>query len=192
MKKAFSLIEVVLALIVVAIVSVSIPIIIKQTNVANTKALTQESILNAKTYMSLVLKSAFTCDYISENENTLVPIFNDTNFYESNFISDDGRRNFQPKTGANLDKACPESITNIKSIANFTGNVNMEATKERDYILSSTYNVTVSNFNSNNDIKRIDIKTKAYDKQSHETEVTLSGFAVNIGDSGLLNTKEWQ
>ncbi|MFC2492347.1 MAG: prepilin-type N-terminal cleavage/methylation domain-containing protein, partial [Campylobacter curvus] len=59
-RRGFSLIELILSIVIVAIVSLSLPLVMKLTSQTNAKAMTQESIMIAKTYMSLILKAPFS------------------------------------------------------------------------------------------------------------------------------------
>ncbi|MDR3178191.1 MAG: prepilin-type N-terminal cleavage/methylation domain-containing protein [Campylobacteraceae bacterium] len=55
MKKAFSLIELVVTIVIVGIVSMSFPLILRQTSANVAFAMQQEAILEAKTYMGTIL-----------------------------------------------------------------------------------------------------------------------------------------
>lgn len=172
-RGGFSLLELVLSIIVVAIVSVSVPTIISQTSQANAKSLLQESVMNAKTYMTLVLKSPFTCAHISTNPNSPLPIFYGervdgvyNNFYQEWNLNGDGRRFFLPKisrttapvsqNNVNLNLACGSGAQ--KSINDFSGNrvdgINNTFTVDpnpksgrisRDFIVGSTYTTDITN-----------------------------------------------
>ena len=68
-KRGFSLIELILSIVVVAIISTSIPLVLKTTSELNQKAVTQESLMNAKTYMGLILKAPFSDKVIKVSTN---------------------------------------------------------------------------------------------------------------------------
>lgn len=206
------MIELILAIVVVAIVGVSVPFILKHANTMNTKSVVQESVLNAKTYMALILKSPFTCDYIEDkdNEGQLFPMFYDGNsdFYAKNGLNGFNRRNFQPREGRNLSKKCSNnSKYTLKSIDDFAA---VDADKlevnnpTRDFIVGSKYKVEVELLKNdpfrvaggvahNNDVKRVTINTTAHDGDSkNEITIGLTGFASNIGDSPILEIRDFE
>lgn len=66
MRKAFSLIELILAIVIVAICTMAIPNMVAQTAESNIFAIKQELILNAKTTMSHVIKTPWDSSYLSQ------------------------------------------------------------------------------------------------------------------------------
>ena len=107
-KRGFSLIELILSIVVVAIISTSIPLVLKTTSELNQKAVTQESLMNAKTYMGLILKAPFSDKVIKVSTNIggssaetayffpiiLKPGDHRNEFYKINKITGDGHRVF--------------------------------------------------------------------------------------------------
>ncbi|AQW85977.1 hypothetical protein CPIN18020_0768 [Campylobacter pinnipediorum subsp. caledonicus] len=73
--RGFSLIEVIVSIVIIAITSLSVPMIISVTSEANLRFTIQEMLLNAKTYLNTVLKSQYTCAYIGENPSSPMPRF---------------------------------------------------------------------------------------------------------------------
>ncbi|WP_069636655.1 prepilin-type N-terminal cleavage/methylation domain-containing protein [Campylobacter pinnipediorum] len=73
--RGFSLIEVIVSIVIIAITSLSVPVIISVTSEANLRFTIQEMLLNAKTYLNTVLKSQYTCAYIRENPSSPMPRF---------------------------------------------------------------------------------------------------------------------
>ncbi|MBR8464387.1 prepilin-type N-terminal cleavage/methylation domain-containing protein [Campylobacter sp. faydin G-24] len=196
-RAGFSLIEAVLSIIIISLISTGVPLIIKQISQTNKTSLLQESVMNAKTYLITTLNAPFTCEHINNNPNELLPIFYgnlNTNgeyidFYKKWHIQGDGRRNFMPKDGVNLNKSC--GANDIKSINDFSGeNFNLNG-NNLDFIISSAYQIDVKNdnkiFNENEDIKHIKVIAT-----NNDTQINLSGFVANIGDAAELNTKEWR
>ena len=59
-RGGFSLIELILSVLVVAIVSASLPLAVRTTSNLSEQSLMQEGLMNAKTYMSLILKAPFS------------------------------------------------------------------------------------------------------------------------------------
>ncbi|OPA77170.1 hypothetical protein BFG04_02735 [Campylobacter pinnipediorum subsp. pinnipediorum] len=73
--RGFSLIEVIVSIVIIAITSLSVPVIISVTSEANLRFTIQEMLLNAKTFLNTVLKSQYTCAYIRENPSSPMPRF---------------------------------------------------------------------------------------------------------------------
>lgn len=217
-RRGFSLIELILSIVIVAIVSLSLPLVMKLTSQTNAKAMTQESIMNAKTYMSLILKAPFSKETVKTSNGALSPRvyeggdIDEPTFYEKFGLNGDGRRIFYnknnpknfidrpPTTGNN------EEYISKKSIDDFATKeltINYDKDKgiklKRDYVVKSQYSVKVNDGSntfkgaSNNDIKEVVIQAISYgESQGIKTDVTIRGFVANIGDSGFLITKVWR
>ena len=152
-KRGFSLIELILSIVVVAIISTSIPLVLKTTSELNQKAVTQESLMNAKTYMGLILKAPFSnriikISNVSASAETayffpiiLKPGDKRNEFYKINKITGDGHRVFAYENSPDL---APE--TAVRSVDYYkTKNKNLNtANQSRDYIVGSDYEVRVS------------------------------------------------
>ena len=207
-KKGFSLIELILSIIVVAVVSVSIPLVLKTTSELNQKAITQESLMNAKTYMGLILKAPFSNRIVkvTQGGNTayFFPIILEPNdkrneFYKVNKIGGDGHRSF-----AYINSGELTTDNDVKSVDFYDDkDKNLEtANQSRDYIVGSSYKVSVKEtkgyFKPNlglkdRDVKEIVVTSTSYkDGGKSSTTSVLKAYAFNLGESGSLNTKEWK
>ena len=209
-KKAFSLIELVISIVIISIISISVPVIINQISNANAKSLTQESILNAKTFIGLILRSPYSCQVA----NGVTPFFYENGFYGTNLdfytklgLVGSERREFMAVADkGDLSQACP-TTSSRQSIDNFDKTEpEVDIGLARDYIVSSTYKTTITpssfgevNLNqvfplkhNFNDIKIVNVSVVVYGKNSKlATEVNLVGFAANTGDNAALGEKVW-
>ena len=212
-KRGFSLIELILSIIVVAIISISIPLVLKTTSELNQKAVTQESLMNAKTYMGLILKAPFSDKVIKVSTNIggssaetayffpiiLKPGDHRNEFYKINKITGDGHRVFAYTNSSDL---APD--TAVRSVDYYkTKNKNLNtANQSRDYIVGSDYNVIVNESNGwfkpnlgldNSDVKEIVVTATSYKNDTkQETTSVLRAYAFNLGEGGSLNTKAWK
>ena len=211
-KRGFSLIELILSIIVVAIVSISIPLVLKTTSELNQKAITQESLMNAKTYIGLILKAPFSnriikASSVSASANTayffpiiLKPGDKRNEFYKINKITGDGHRVFAYENSPDLEP--PDAL--IRSVDYYEKrNKNLNTTNQnRDYIVGSEYNATIKKGNGDfkpnlslksSDVKEIIVTATAYKNDTkQETTSVLKAYAFNLGESGSLNTKVWK
>ena len=212
-KRGFSLIELILSIVVVAIISTSIPLVLKTTSELNQKAVTQGSLMNAKTYMGLILKAPFSDKVIKVSTNIggssaetayFFPIIlksgdHRNEFYKINKITGDGHRVFAYENSPDL---APD--TAVRSVNYYeTRNKNLNtANQSRDYIVGSEYNVRIKNGNGdfkpnlgldNSDVKEIIITATSYKNDTkQETTSVLRAYAFNLGEGGSLNTKAWK
>ena len=213
-KRGFSLIELILSIVVVAIISTSIPLVLKTTSELNQKAVTQESLMNAKTYMGLILKAPFSDKVIKVSTNIggssaetayffpiiLKPGDHRNEFYKINKITGDGHRVFAYENSPDL---APD--TAVRSV-DYYGRIldkNLNTTNQnRDYIVGSDYNVIVNESNGwfkpnlgldNSDVKEIVVTATSYKNNTkQETTSVLRAYAFNLGEGGSLNTKVWK
>ena len=213
-KRGFSLIELILSIVVVAIISTSIPLVLKTTSELNQKAVTQESLMNAKTYMGLILKAPFSDKVIKVSTNIggssaemayffpiiLKPGDHRNEFYKINKITGDGHRVFAYTNSSDL---APD--TAVRSV-DYYGRIldkNLNTTNQnRDYIVGSDYNVIVNESNGwfkpnlaldNSDVKEIVVTATSYKNDTkQETTSVLRAYAFNLGEGGSLNTKAWK
>ena len=213
-KRGFSLIELILSIVVVAIISTSIPLVLKTTSELNQKAVTQESLMNAKTYMGLILKAPFSDKVIKVSTNIggssaetayffpiiLKPGDHRNEFYKINKITGDGHRVFAYENSPDL-----ASDTAVRSV-DYYGRIldkNLNTTNQnRDYIVGSDYNVIVNESNGwfkpnlgldNSDVKEIVVTATSYKNDTkQETTSVLRAYAFNLGEGGSLNTKAWK
>ena len=212
-KRGFSLIELILSIVVVAIISTSIPLVLKTTSELNQKAVTQESLMNAKTYMGLILKAPFSDKVIKVSTNIggssaetayffpiiLKPGDHRNEFYKINKITGDGHRVFAYTNSSDL---VPD--TAVRSVDYYkTKNKNLNtANQSRDYIVGSDYEVRVSEDKGwfkpnlaldNSDVKEIIVTATSYKNNTkQETTSVLRAYAFNLGEGGSLNTKAWK
>ena len=211
-KRGFSLIELILSIIVVAIVSISIPLVLKTTSELNQKAITQESLMNAKTYIGLILKAPFSnriikASSVSASADTayffpiiLKPGDKRNEFYKINKITGDGHRVFAYENSPDLEP--PDAL--IRSVDYYSKrNKNLNtANQSRDYIVGSEYNATIKKGNGDfkpnlslksSDVKEIIVTVTSYKNDTkQETTSVLKAYAFNLGESGSLNTKVWK
>ena len=213
-KRGFSLIELILSIVVVAIISTSIPLVLKTTSELNQKAVTQESLMNAKTYMGLILKAPFSDKVIKVSTNIggssaemayffpiiLKPGDHRNEFYKINKITGDGHRVFAYTNSSDL---APD--TAVRSV-DYYGRIldkNLNTTNQnRDYIVGSDYNVIVNESNGwfkpnlgldNSDVKEIVVTATSYKNDTKQkTTSVLRAYAFNLGEGGSLNTKVWK
>ena len=212
-KRGFSLIELILSIVVVAIISTSIPLVLKTTSELNQKAVTQESLMNAKTYMGLILKAPFSDKVIKVSTNIggssaetayffpiiLKPGDHRNEFYKINKITGDGHRVFAYTNSPDLARD-----TAVRSVDYYkTKNKNLNtANQSRDYIVGSDYEVSVSEDKGwfkpnlgldNSDVKEIVVTATSYKNDTkQETTSVLRAYAFNLGEGGSLNTKAWK
>ena len=212
-KRGFSLIELILSIVVVAIISTSIPLVLKTTSELNQKAVTQESLMNAKTYMGLILKAPFSDKVIKVSTNVggssaetayffpiiLKPGDKRSEFYKINKITGDGHRVFAYTNSSDLARD-----TAVRSVDYYkTKNKNLNtANQSRDYIVGSDYEVRVSEDKGwfkpnlaldNSDVKEIIVTATSYKNNTkQETTSVLRAYAFNLGEGGSLNTKAWK
>ena len=212
-KRGFSLIELILSIVVVAIISTSIPLVLKTTSELNQKAVTQESLMNAKTYMGLILKAPFSDKVIKVSTNIggssaetayffpiiLKPGDKRNEFYKINKITGDGHRVFAYTNSSDL---APDAA--VRSVDYYkTKNKNLNtANQNRDYIVGSDYEVRVSEDKGwfkpnlgldNSDVKEIVVTATSYKNDTkQETTSVLRAYAFNLGEGGSLNTKAWK
>ena len=211
-KRGFSLIELILSIIVVAIVSISIPLVLKTTSELNQKAITQESLMNAKTYIGLILKAPFSnriikASNVSTSAETayffpiiLKPGDQRNEFYKINKITGDGHRVFAYENSPDLEPP-DTSIRSVDYYEKRNKNLNT-ANQTRDYIVGSEYNATIKSGNGDfkpnlplkiSDVKEIIVTATAYKNDTkQETTSVLKAYAFNLGESGSLNTKVWK
>ena len=211
-KRGFSLIELILSIVVVAIISTSIPLVLKTTSELNQKAVTQESLMNAKTYMGLILKAPFSnriikISNVSASAETayffpiiLKPGDKRNEFYKINKITGDGHRVFAYENSPDL--APDTAVRSVDYYGRISDKNLNTANQNRDYIVGSDYNVIVNESNGwfkpnlgldNSDVKEIIVTATSYKNNTkQETTSVLRAYAFNLGEGGSLNTKAWK
>ena len=212
-KRGFSLIELILSIVIVAIISTSIPLVLKTTSELNQKAVTQESLMNAKTYMGLILKAPFSDKVIKVSTNIggsssetayffpiiLKPGDHRNEFYKINKITGDGHRVFAYTNSSDL--ALDTAVRSVDYYKTKNKNLNT-ANQSRDYIVGSDYEVRVSEDKGwfkpnlaldNSDVKEIVVTATSYKNDTKQkTTSVLRAYAFNLGEGGSLNTKAWK
>ena len=212
-KRGFSLIELILSIVVVAIISTSIPLVLKTTSELNQKAVTQESLMNAKTYMGLILKAPFSDKVIKVSTSIggssaetayffpiiLKPGDHRNEFYKINKITGDGHRVFAYTNSSDL--ALDTAVRSVDYYKTKNKNLNT-ANQSRDYIVGSDYEVRVSEDKGwfkpnlaldNSDVKEIVVTATSYKNDTkQETTSVLRAYPFNLGEGGSLNTKAWK
>lgn len=208
-KRGFSLIELILSIVVVAVVSTSIPLVLKTTSELNQKAVTQESLMNAKTYMGLILKAPFSDKIVKVTQDGnaayFFPIILEPNdkrneFYKVNKIGGDGHRGFAYSNSDLL--STDNSVKSVEFYKTKNKNLNgTDANHNRDYIVGSSYEVSVTNGKGDfkpvlglkdSDVKEIIVTATSYKDSKSSTTSVLKAYAFNLGESGSLSTKEWK
>ena len=213
-KRGFSFIELILSIVVVAIISTSIPLVLKTTSELNQKAVTQESLMNAKTYMGLILKAPFSDKVIKVSTNIggssaetayffpiiLKPGDHRNEFYKINKITGDGHRVFAYENSPDL--APDTAVRSVDYYGRILDKNLNTANQSRDYIVGSDYNVIVNESNGwfkpnlgldNSDVKEIIVTATSYKNNTkQETTSVLRAYAFNLGEGGSLNTKAWK
>ena len=166
MKKAFSLIELVVTIVVVAIVSLAVPNVIKQISTSNARSLTQESILNAKTYLGLIMQSLYSCEGLNSNSTAGdIPFLYPSTQYGNNTDYADAigiRRRFSsirkqlPVTNlSSMTKKC-NGIMNATIIDEYNGatpDVTVGGGIERDFIVNAVYTTQISTGDTDSTIR---------------------------------------
>ena len=213
-KRGFSLIELILSIVVVAIISTSIPLVLKTTSELNQKAVTQGSLMNAKTYMGLILKAPFSDKVIKVSTNIggssaetayffpiiLKPGDHRNEFYKINKITGDGHRVFAYENSPDL--APDTAVRSVDYYGRILDKNLNTANQSRDYIVGSDYEVRVSEDKGwfkpnlgldNSDVKEIVVTATSYKHDTKQkTTSVLRAYAFNLGEGGSLNTKAWK
>jgi putative prepilin-type N-cleavage/methylation domain protein len=212
MRRGFSLIELILSIVVVGISVIAIPKVLSQTTSNNQRGLMQQSVMDTKTRMALVLKSPYACvGNLLSISSDKTPIFGNTvgipgnNFYTVNgIVADVGtRRQFgNYKTNAAMD---PQPCIDPNDISVNSFNTNVDGVEpitiqtsqlygSRDNIISSTINTATQQRNMQgaaaNDITEI-IMTTTTTMGSDTQNIILRAYAANIGDSPNILSRSW-
>lgn len=214
MRKAFSMIELIVSIVILGITLMTVPTLLSQTAYNNESALIQESVMDAKTRMAVVLRAPWGCynnnaDYIANITSSRSPIFgNKADFYTRNglpnnrldrrrvfYNGNDGGANCAPAGGENLDTYIGQINAPRAPVIDATG----EFAYTRDSIINTTIATGVvtgdMSGNANADIKEVTItvttantSAKAADG-SHQ--IALRAYSANIGDRPDIQTKAW-
>ncbi|WP_170000856.1 type II secretion system protein [Campylobacter sp. RM16189] len=197
MRRGFSLLELVISIVVMGIVFLSIPTIVMQNAKNNTSAIIQQSVMDTKTRMALILKAPWGCENNTSLIGNSTPIFNGNpadNFYTKNSISTSNRRTFSNKSGDDCLALVEKSISSFDSNKSLDFNVSSKTTTyNRDNVVSATMKTKVDKKDmtgaTNNNIKVIEINTTAH--TIPDTNIVLRAYSANIGDSPKIQTRSW-
>ena len=198
-KKGFSLIELILSIVIVGLTMATVPNLIAKVSENNRLALVQESVMDGKTRMGLVLTAPWGCTNDISLQLAPTPIFGGlANFYALNGIDGTRRRNFSTIA---RDAACASWEQNLDSYNNRINmnNIPQDAatTYSRDNIISSTLVTSVNNTNmsgaANHDIKQVTITVTTNNTRANNNghQIILRAYSANIGDAPALLTKVW-
>lgn len=211
-RRGFSIIELILSIVVMGVVFLSIPTIIMQNSRNNTSAIIQQSVMDTKTRLALVLKAPWNCRG-NPVSSISTPIFG--------FDSSSGAQTFYDRNGifptedrreySTLARDTPCATNEAVDIRHFDGEelslkINTASIKEeegggagaapqytRDMIVSATMQTSVNDRNMTGaadvDIKSITITTRA--QTNPATTITLRAYSANIGDSPLIQKRTW-
>ena len=198
-KKGFSLIELILSIVIVGLTMATVPNLIAKVSENNHLALVQESVMDGKTRMGLVLTAPWGCTNDISLQLAPTPIFGGlANFYALNGIDGARRRNF---SAIARNAPCASWEQNLNSYNNNRINMNNipqgATTYSRDNIISSTLVTSVSNTNmsgaANQDIKQVTITVTTNNTRANNNghQIILRAYSANIGDAPALLTKVW-
>lgn len=199
MRKAFTMIELILTIVILAIATMAIPNMIAQTAELNTFALKQELALNAKTVMSQIVKfpwdtSADICEVTNKSigsvDYSIRP--NVTVLVDNNASKLDGIVEFDPvKNNVNFKKYNNNKITNMNEFDKLYwefDNTVTDNTSRGDFILHtrvySQICYVANPFDENcvkdsTNIKKITVT--AVDQNDLNNYVKIRYYAFNIG-----------
>ena len=178
----------------------TVPNLIAKVSENNRLALVQESVMDGKTRMGLVLTAPWGCTNDISLQLAPTPIFGClANFYALNGIDGARRRNF---SAIARDTACASWEQNLDSYNNNRINMNnipqdAATTYSRDNIISSTLVTDVNNTNmsgaANQDIKQVTIAVTTNNTRAKNNghQIILRAYSANIGDAPALLTKVW-
>ena len=199
MRKAFTMIELILTIVILAIATMAIPNMIAQTAELNTFALKQELALNAKTVMSQIVKfpwdtSAGICEVTNKSigsiDYSIRP--NVTVLVDNNASKLDGIVEFDPvKKNVKFEKYKNNTITNMNDFDKLYwefDNTVTDNTSRGDFILHtrvySQICYVANPFDENcvehsTNIKKITVT--AVDQNDLNNYVKIRYYAFNIG-----------
>lgn len=197
MKKGFSIIELIVSIVVIGIVFLSVPTILLQNARNNEISILQQSVMDTKTRIALILKTPWGCTNDLKLVNLPTPIFgNLQNFYTQNNITRDKTRTFST---IQRDAACQSGELNIDNFNKESIEISIQtepgvAIYKRDNIITQTLNTAIDTKDmtgaDNANIKEISITTTASVGNDNKT-ILLRAYSSNIGDSPDLELRQW-
>lgn len=198
-KKGFSLIELVLAIVIMGLTMATVPKIFSTVSDNNKMALIQETVMDAKTRLAIISTAAWSCTGEDSYQRLPTPVFgNMTNFYDQNNIPQEGRRIFSPiaRTGVTC-KAWENRAGVLASFNNRRTQITSTAGYDRDSIITANLisNVNLSrNMNGtvNQDVREVSVNATTRDASGAVGyTIILRSYSANIGDAPVILTKVW-
>lgn len=200
MKRGFSIIELIVSIVIIGIVFLSVPTILLQTAQNNESSIIQQSVMDTKTRLALILKAPWGCTNNANLVNLATPIFGNNlqNFYTQNAVQRNSARTF-----SGIARNTPCLAGQEQDLNSFNGDQVVLAvpatdvpTYRRDGIINETLNTTVATVDmtgiNNNDIREITITTTALiGRGANNPVIVLRAYSSNIGDSPALDTRTW-
>lgn len=198
-KKGFSLIELILAIVIMGLTMAAVPNIFSTVSDNNKMALIQETVMDAKTRLAIISTAAWSCTGEDSYQRLPTPVFgNMTNFYDQNNIPQEGRRIFSPiaRTGVTC-KAWENRAGVLASFDNRRTQITSTAGYDRDSIITANLisNVNLSrNMNGtvNQDVREVSVNATTRDASGAVGyTIILRSYSANIGDAPVILTKVW-
>ena len=198
-KKGFSLIELILAIVIMGLTMAAVPKIFSTVSDNNKMALIQETVMDAKTRLAIISTAAWSCTGEDSYRRLPTPVFgNMTNFYDRNNIPQEGRRIFSPiaRTGVTC-KAWENRAGVLASFDNRRTQITSTAGYDRDSIITANLisNVNLSrNMNGtvNQDVREVSVNATTRDASGAVGyTIILRSYSANIGDAPVILTKVW-
>ncbi len=198
-KKGFSLIELVLAIVIMGLTMAAVPKIFSTVSDNNKMALIQETVMDAKTRLAIISTAAWSCTGEDSYRRLPTPVFgNMTNFYDQNNIPQEGRRIFSPiaRTGVTC-KAWENRAGVLASFDNRRTQITSTAGYDRDSIITANLisNVNLSrgmNGTVNQDVREVSVNATTRDASGAiGYTIILRSYSANIGDAPVILTKVW-
>ena len=198
-KKGFSLIELVLAIVIMGLTMAAVPKIFSTVSDNNKMALIQETVMDAKTRLAIISTAAWSCTGEDSYRRLPTPVFgNMTNFYDQNNIPQEGRRIFSPiaRTGVTC-KAWENRAGVLASFDNRRTQITSTAGYDRDSIITANLisNVDLSrdmDSTVNQDVREVSVNATTRDASGAVGyTIILRSYSANIGDAPVILTKVW-
>ena len=195
-RSGFSLIELILSVLVVAIVSVSLPLAIKTTSNLSEQALMQEGVMSAKTYMSLILKAPFAPQVLvagSANPATHMeeaitypliicePNGANPNFFNDSGIKGDGHRILAYPYQHSTSIPCSQKPAN-STLPEATTSTNLAIKTIKSYYDGRTKTINSTTSDRKNRDFIVDIRMKSEVKEGTDKFIINAANPINQKD----------
>ena len=218
MRKAASMLELVIAIVVMGIALSALPLILTQSQNSNALALQQEAIMATKAKISYILAYEWDANSYDENAGvsrvldttslaTAHDAFNTTSSRRIGHVEADKRRRLKD---TNSTARTPSGIPN-DSIDYFNGkDENISISNQDDYIFSILLNPAVSYISDGNNsldynssiigfnfsttpitTNPTNIKMITVTTTVNDRNITMRAYASNIGENGILSKVNW-